>query len=96
MPEANGRARKKYRWIFVDKKVNIGVMKVSAEIVNGKCPTCDEFTMLVGLTKEMYRCMNCGADLEQHINGKISYLPHITRPEHMDVFVKEWTDGQKI
>jgi hypothetical protein len=25
-------------------------MKISAEIVNGKCPTCDEFTMLVGLT----------------------------------------------
>ena len=24
-------------------------MKVSAEIVNGKCPTCDEITMLVGL-----------------------------------------------
>jgi uncharacterized protein (DUF983 family) len=38
-------------------------MKITAEIVNGKCPTCDEFTMLVGLTKEMYRCMNCGADL---------------------------------
>ena len=71
-------------------------MKISAEIVNGKCPTCDEFTMLVGLTKEMYRCMNCGADLEQHINGKISYLPHITRPDDMNVFVKEWTDGQKI
>jgi uncharacterized protein (DUF983 family) len=67
-------------------------MKITAEIVNGKCPTCDEFTMLVGLTKEMYRCMNCGADLEQHINGKITYLPHITRPEHVDVFVKEWSE----
>ena len=39
-------------------------MRVHAEIVNGKCPTCDEFTMLVGLTPEMFRCMNCGADLE--------------------------------
>ena len=49
-------------------------MKITAEIVNGKCPTCDEFTMLVGLTTpEVYRCMNCGTDLEQHINGKISY-----------------------
>ena len=47
-------------------------MKITAEIVNGKCPTCDEFTMLVGLTSEMYRCMNCGADLRQHINGKIT------------------------
>ena len=54
-------------------------MKITAEIVNGKCPTCDEFTMLVGLTKQIYRCMNCGTDLEQHVNGKISYLPHITK-----------------
>ena len=49
-------------------------MKVSAEIVNGKCPTCDEITMLVGLSSEVYRCLNCGSDLEQHVNGKISYL----------------------
>ena len=69
-------------------------MKVSAEIVNGKCPTCDEFTMLVGLTKEFFRCMNCGADLEQHINGKISYLPHITKTKDADPFVKEWKNGQ--
>jgi uncharacterized protein (DUF983 family) len=71
-------------------------MKITAEIVNGKCPTCEEFTMLVGLTKEMYRCMNCGADLQQHINGKITYLPHISRPADMNVFVKEWTDAQEI
>ena len=45
-------------------------MKVTAEIVNGKCPTCDEFTMLVGLSKEIYRCMNCGTDLQQFVNGK--------------------------
>ena len=69
------------------------MVKIQAEIVNGKCPTCDEFTMLVGLTKEMYRCMNCGADLQQHINGKISYLPHITRPDDATPFVKEWKDG---
>ena len=67
-------------------------MKITAEIVNGKCPTCNEFTMFVGLTKQIYRCMNCGVDLEQHINGKISYLPHITRPEDMHVFVREWSE----
>ena len=49
-------------------------MKITAEIVNGKCPTCDEFTMLVGLTPTVYRCMNCGSDLEQHVNGKITYF----------------------
>jgi uncharacterized protein (DUF983 family) len=46
--------------------------KFKAEVVPGKCPTCEEHTLLVGLTKEYYRCMTCGADLEQHINGKIS------------------------
>jgi hypothetical protein len=49
--------------------------------------------MLVGLTNELYRCMNCGSDLEQHVNGKISYLPHITRPKDADPFVKEWKNG---
>ncbi len=26
------------------------------------------------------------------VNGKITYLPHITRPEDMNVFVKEWSE----
>ena len=67
-------------------------MKITAEIVNGKCPTCEEFTMLVGMTPQLYRCMTCGTDLEQHVNGRIVYLPHITRPVDMDVFVKEWSE----
>ena len=28
-------------------------MKFSTEIVNGQCPTCDEITMLVGLSNEL-------------------------------------------
>ena len=70
-------------------------MKVTAEVVNGKCPTCSELTMLVGLTNEMYRCMNCGADLEQHVNGKITYLPIMASPPDKKImpFVKEWKDG---
>ncbi len=67
-------------------------MKIQAEIVNGKCPTCDELTMLVGLTLELYRCMNCGSDLRQHVNGKITYLPVITTPPGAKPFVKEWLD----
>jgi uncharacterized protein (DUF983 family) len=71
------------------------MMKVSAEVVKGICPTCEEDTMLVGLTNEMYRCMNCGADLEQHVNGKISYLPVMATPLDKDIqpFVKQWKDG---
>ena len=60
-----------------------------AEIVNGKCPTCQELTMLVGITKEFYRCMNCGSDLHQYINGKISYLPVLQAPEGAKPYVKE-------
>ena len=66
-------------------------MKVSAEIVNGECPTCNEITMLVGLTPELFRCMNCGADLQQLINGKITYLPVFTAREDGGVpVVKDW------
>ena len=53
-------------------------IKLQAEIVNGKCPTCHELTILVGLTPELFRCISCGADLQQHGNGKISYLPAMT------------------
>ena len=68
-------------------------MKVEAEVVNGQCPTCRQLTMLVGLTPELFRCMNCGADLQQHVNGKISYLPVMTARDDGGVpFVKEWTE----
>ena len=52
-------------------------IKIDAEIVNGICPTCEEYTMLVGITKQFYRCLTCGADLEQHVNGCIRYIPHL-------------------
>ena len=67
-------------------------MRLTAEIVNGKCPTWDEFTLLVGLSKELFRCMNCGADLEQHVNGKITYLPVIHSPKDAKPFVKDWVE----
>ena len=68
------------------------MVKIQAEIVHGKCPTCSEITMLVGLTKDFYRCMNCGADLEQHINGKISYLPVISGIKDHRPYVKDWLE----
>ena len=50
----------------------------TAEIVTGQCPACDELTTLVGITKEFYRCMTCGSDCKQHVNGKLSYLIKIS------------------
>ncbi len=67
-------------------------IKLQAEIVNGKCPTCHEMTILVGLSKEYYRCISCGADLQQHINGHITYLPTIIAPKNAKPFVREWRD----
>jgi len=51
--------------------------RFTPEVVNGHCPTCEEHTLLVSITRDQYRCISCGADLEQHINGKISYLPSL-------------------
>jgi|TARA_R100001163_G_scaffold64003_1_gene57174 uncharacterized protein (DUF983 family) len=69
-------------------------IKFKTEIVTGKCPTCEEHTMLVGLTKEFYRCMTCGADLEQHINGKISYIPALSPNTLKSQIEGYFTDGE--
>ena len=61
-----------------------------AEIVNGQCPTCSEITMLVGITKEFYRCMTCGNDCKQYVNGKIAYLPVIHPPDGTKPYVRDW------
>jgi ribosomal protein S27E len=68
--------------------------RLNAEIVTGKCPTCNELTMLVGLTKEYFRCMTCGADLEQHVNGKISYIPALTKDTLKSDLDKYFGDGE--
>ena len=69
-------------------------MKIQAEIVHGKCPTCEEYTMLVGLTKDFYRCMTCGTDLEQHVNGVISYIPSLHK-HTLKSEVDKYFDGQE-
>ena len=69
-------------------------MKIEAEIVNGICPTCEEYTPLVGLTKQFFRCMNCGSDLEQHVNGKISYIPHISSTT-LTSEIEKYFDGKE-
>ena len=69
-------------------------VRFQAEIVNGKCPTCEEHTMLVGITPEVYRCINCGADLQQHINGKISYIPTM-HPNTLKSELEKYFDGEE-
>ena len=54
-------------------------LDVAAQVTGGVCPTCTYETTFVSLNPEVYRCMNCGADCKQHINGSIKYLPAITK-----------------
>ena len=44
-------------------------------IVNGHCPMCQRSTLFVSIAPPFYRCMHCGYDLEQRINGAIQYIP---------------------
>ena len=58
-------------------------------MVDGVCPHCAEHTLLISVVMDYYRCLNCGGDIEQKVNGKISYLP-------IDLSVKEIKDGKEI
>ena len=67
--------------------------RFTPEVVNGTCPTCEEDTLLVSIAREYYRCITCRTDLQQHINGKISYLPHVVSTTK---FTELFKDGEKI
>ena len=69
--------------------------KFKAEVVPGRYPTCEERTLLVGLTNQFFRCMTCGADLEQHVNGKISYIPAM-HPNTLKSDLSKYFDGEEV
>jgi len=48
---------------------------IRAEVTNGKCPLCESPTVFVSVHRNFYRCMSCGGDTEQKVNGVISYIP---------------------
>ena len=52
-----------------------GHMIFRTEVVNGVCPTCQASVVFVSLAQSLYRCTSCGSDLEQKVNGVISYIP---------------------
>ena len=65
-------------------------LQINAEVVNGTCPHCKHETVLVSIwTNCIYRCMTCGFDVRQLVNGKISYIPHVVDP-------KKFRYGMKI
>ena len=57
-------------------------MSLKAEVTNGDCPLCQERTVFVSLYHNVYRCITCGGDTEQKVNGVIKYIPlsHSTSP----------------
>ena len=52
-----------------------GGMIFKTEVVNGTCPTCTSATIFISICPQLYRCTNCGSDLEQKVNGVIQYIP---------------------
>jgi ribosomal protein L37AE/L43A len=48
---------------------------IESLIVHGICPDCKELTALVSILDNIYKCTNCGNELQQHVNGVIKYLP---------------------
>ena len=50
-------------------------LKFRPEITPGVCPFCDMPTSFVSIVNDQYRCMTCGEDVKQYVNGVIKYLP---------------------
>ena len=48
---------------------------IKTEVTNGHCPLCEAKTVFVSIYQNFYRCMNCGGDIEQKVNGVITYMP---------------------
>ena len=46
----------------------------STEVVNGVCPDCERPSVLISIER-FFKCTRCGSELEQKVNGKISYIP---------------------
>ena len=55
-----------------------GGMIFKTQVVNGTCPTCTSNTVFISLSPEFFRCTTCGTDLEQKVNGVISYIPAVS------------------
>ena len=50
-------------------------MELKTEVTNGTCPICHETTIFVSIFAHIYRCITCGADTKQKVNGVIKFMP---------------------
>jgi len=50
-------------------------IKFKPEVTPGLCPHCDTMTTFLSIVTDLHRCMHCGEDVKQEVNGVIRYLP---------------------
>jgi len=50
-------------------------LEINAQVVTGQCPFCHTNGILVSVYRTVFRCITCGSDVEQKVNGKIAYIP---------------------
>ena len=50
-------------------------LKLRPEVTPGVCPHCQEMSDFVSIVNDYYKCLTCGVDVEQKVNGVIKYLP---------------------
>ena len=48
---------------------------LSPEITPGICPHCELPSSFISIVHDRYKCMHCGEEVEQKVNGVIKYLP---------------------
>ena len=48
---------------------------LSPEITPGICPHCELPSSFVSIVHDRYKCIQCGEEVEQKVNGVIKYLP---------------------
>jgi len=41
----------------------------------GRCPLCNQNTLLIAIVTDFYKCTGCGGDVRQYVNGRIRYMP---------------------
>ena len=50
-------------------------IKFKPEITPGVCPHCELPSTFISIVNDLFKCMHCGEEVKQRINGVIKYLP---------------------
>ena len=68
-------------------------MRWVTEIVNGVCPDWAKESVLISVD-QFFKFTRCGTELEQKVNGKISYIPTGAKPEELRMVLKN--NGEEV